>query len=755
MLARSARSLALPLSKALKPSFIAQKPSILSKIGSQFKFSKKGFQRFTKDFEKLTKKPLNGEKPPTPQLPSGGQGSGTEFLISLLLLGTAGMFLHGRNNTSKELSWSEFVEEYVRADNIEKLVVKRKSKVVVVPKNKKDGDETIYFGIGSPDTFERKLDKVQRDLNKKSSEFVPVYYDEAEQSTFMRILPHLILPGVLLFMMTRAPGGKQMNDLFSRGKVSALINPESVKLRFKDVAGVKEAKAEIEEFVGFLKNPKKYSRVGATIPRGALLVGPPGTGKTLLAKACAGEASVPFFSISGSDFIEMFVGVGPSRVRDLFAQARASAPCIVFIDEIDAVARKRNKGSFSGGNDERENTLNQLLVEMDGFKSQEGVVVLAGTNRKDILDTAILRPGRFDRQINLELPDLESRGEIFKVHLAKLKLKHDADLVAERMAALTPGMSGADIANVCNEAAIFAARRNRKKVSLRDFENATDRVVGGLEKRSGFLSPEEKHRVAVHESGHAVTGWFLKYASPLLKVTIIPRASGALGFAQYLPKELHLHSREELEHWICAALGGRVAEELLCGCHTSGAQDDLSKITQIAHQMVTGFGMSDVLGAVSYPNGDPFMSMKPYSEHTGQIIDEEVRRIVTEAEAHTRELLESKKDLLLELAKELEAKETLTEVEIEAILGSRPAGTPDSLRKYVRATVEDSDEEDDGTSSSDYDDSSDSDENENDEQISEHDDDDEEEIEEYEEIDDKGKNNSEESDLYCSKEETK
>jgi AFG3 family protein len=394
---------------------------------------------------------------------------------------------------------------------------------------------------------------------------------------------------------------------------------------FADVAGCDEAKAEIMEFVQFLKDPSRFTNLGAKIPKGALLVGPPGTGKTLLAKATAGESAVPFFSMSGSDFIEMFVGVGPSRVRDLFAQARAAAPCIVFIDEIDAVARARNKGGFGGGNDERENTLNQLLVEMDGFASSEGVVVLAGTNRVDILDKAILRPGRFDRQITVDKPDIAGRKQIFLVHMGKVKLAGEPAVYAQRLAALTPGFVGADIANIVNEAAIHAARGAKARVDLKDFEAAIDRVIGGLERRNSLMTADEKRTVAFHEAGHAIAGWFLEHADPLLKVTIIPRGNGALGFAQYLPKEVTLYTKEALLDRMCMALGGRAAEELTFGRITTGAQDDLDRVTQMAYAMTTVYGMNARLGTLSFPKREENMYNKPYSEATAQVIDDEVR----------------------------------------------------------------------------------------------------------------------------------
>jgi len=437
--------------------------------------------------------------------------------------------------------------------------------------------------------------------------------------------------------------------------------------------------------VQFLKDPSRFTALGAKIPKGALLVGPPGTGKTLLAKATAGEAGSPFFSMSGSDFIEMFVGVGPSRVRDLFAQARAAAPCIIFIDEIDAVARARNKGGFGGGNDERENTLNQLLVEMDGFSTTEGVVVLAGTNRADILDKAILRPGRFDRQILVDKPDLDGRKQIFRVHMGAIKLAGEAAAYSQRLAALTPGFVGADIANICNEAAIHAARSAKDKVDLKDFEAAIDRVVGGLERRSSVMTPEEKRTVAFHEAGHAVAGWFLEHADPLLKVTIIPRSSGALGFAQYLPKEVALYSREALVDRMCMALGGRVSEELnFAGRITTGASDDLDKVTQMATAMVTVYGMNARVGNLSFPRRDERSQIeRPYSDATAQMIDEEVRKLVDECYLRTRALLLDKAAAVAQVAAMLLERETISQKDLQAACGPRAWASNAKLAQYI------------------------------------------------------------------------
>jgi len=485
-------------------------------------------------------------------------------------------------------------------------------------------------------------------------------------------------------------GGGGGRNMFSMGKAFPAGSKDlKSTTTFADVAGMEQAKKEVVEFVDFLKNPAKFEHLGARCPKGGLLVGPPGTGKTLLAKAVAGEAGVPFYSMSGSDFVEMFVGVGPSRVRDLFAQARASAPFIIFLDEIDAVGRKRGKGGFSGGgNDERENTLNQLLVEMDGFASGTGVVVLAGTNRADVLDDALLRPGRFDRQIAIDKPDLAERGSIFLVHLKPVVLSENikVDAVAKRMAALTPGFAGADIANVCNEAAIFAARRSAESVEMVDFERATERVIGGLPKQNSLMSPEEKKTVALHESGHAIAGWFLEHTDPLLKVSIVPRSNGALGFAQYLPDEIRLHSKEAILDRIAMALGGRAAEEMFVGRITTGASDDLDKVTKMAHGMVSVYGMNPELGLVSFSQDDSSQQFyKPYSERVAQIIDKEVRELIDEQYIRVKALLEEKREMMISFSDVLVEKETMVYNDIKEVLGERPFGIKAAYADFVTA----------------------------------------------------------------------
>ncbi|CAI9779055.1 unnamed protein product [Fraxinus pennsylvanica] len=455
---------------------------------------------------------------------------------------------------------------------------------------------------------------------------------------------------------------------------SIFMNPrEQKQVFFKDVAGCDEAKQEIMEFVHFLKNPKKYEELGAKIPKGALLVGPPGTGKTLLAKATAGESDVPFLSISGSDFMEMFVGVGPARVRSLFQEARQCAPSIVFIDEIDAIGRARGRGGFSGGNDERESTLNQLLVEMDGFGTTSGVVVLAGTNRPDILDKALLRPGRFDRQITIDKPDIKGRDQIFRIYLNKLKLDKEPSYYSQRLAALTPGFAGADIANVCNEAALIAARTDSTLITMQHFEAAIDRVIGGLEKKNKVISKLERRTVAYHESGHAVAGWFLEHAEPLLKVTIVPRGTAALGFALYVPNEDLLMTKEQLFDMTCMTLGGRAAEQVLIGKISTGAQNDLEKVTKMTYAQVAVYGFSDKVGLLSFPQRDDAMEMtKPYSSKTAAIIDSEVREWVAKAYGRTLQLIKEHKEHVAEIAELLLEKEVLHQEDLVRVLGERP-----------------------------------------------------------------------------------
>ena len=478
---------------------------------------------------------------------------------------------------------------------------------------------------------------------------------------------------VLVMRKVGGPGGGGgPGGIFNIGKSRAQLFDKGTKVNitFADVAGLDEAKVEVMEIVDFLKSPKKYTALGGKIPKGALLVGPPGTGKTLLAKAMAGEAQVPFFSLSGSDFVEMFVGVGASRVRDLFKQAREKAPCIIFIDEIDAIGRTRGRSAIMS-NDERENTLNQLLVEMDGFGGESGIIILAATNRPDVLDSALLRPGRFDRQISIDRPDVKGREDIFKVHLKPIKISETLDI--HKLAEQTPGFAGADIANVCNEAALIAARKGKDSVDMADFQDAIDRVIGGLEKKNKIILPEEKEIIAYHEAGHAICGWFLEHAYPLLKVTIVPRGTAALGYAQYTPKEQYLYNTDQLMDQICMTLGGRASEDIFFGKISTGASNDLQQITRMAYSMVTVYGMNEKIGNISFydPSAENTFT-KPYSEETGKLIDEEVRNLISLAYVRTKDLLIEKRQQVEILAKELLHKEVLFQSDVETLIGKRP-----------------------------------------------------------------------------------
>ncbi len=489
------------------------------------------------------------------------------------------------------------------------------------------------------------------------------------------LLPFAIIIALWLFVMRRMSGGAggPGGQIFSIGKSKATLfdnKNTNVNVTFADVAGLDEAKEEVVEVVDFLKNPKKYTALGGKIPKGVLLVGPPGTGKTLLAKAVAGEAGVPFFSISGSDFVEMFVGVGASRVRDLFKQAREKAPCIVFIDEIDAIGRARGRGQLQGGNDERENTLNQLLVEMDGFSTDKGVILMAATNRPDILDGALLRPGRFDRQIGIDRPDVKGRKSIFEVHLKNIKISQEVK--SELLAEMTPGFAGADIANICNEAALVAARRNKNQVDLDDFNYALDRVIGGLEKKNKLISPKEKEIIAYHEAGHAICGWYLEHASPLVKVTIVPRGVGTLGYAQYLPKEEYITRTEQLHDRMCMTLGGRAAEKIVFDKISTGAQSDLDQVTKMAYSMVSVFGMNDKVGNVSFYGLAQDQFNKPYSDDTAKMIDEEVRNLIDQQYQRAQNLLTERREELNTLAQALLEKEVILKSDVEKLIGPRP-----------------------------------------------------------------------------------
>lgn len=553
-----------------------------------------------------------------------------------------------------------------------------------------DRGAQYYFPIFDAKYFQEQLDKLQ--ANKPSEQRLRL--DPVDRVGIADIISSygLIILSIILFvflMRRMSSAGGPGGQIFNIGKSRAALfeGGDKVKITFKDVAGLEEAKEEVQEIVEFLKNPSKFTILGGKIPKGALLVGPPGTGKTLLAKAVAGEADVPFFSLSGSDFVEMFVGVGAARVRDLFKQAKAKAPCIIFIDEIDAVGRSRSKGSMPGGNDERENTLNSLLVEMDGFGTDSGVIILAATNRPDTLDSALLRPGRFDRQISIDKPDINGRTQIFQVHLKPLTLGPDVD--AKKLSAQTPGFAGAEIANVCNEAALIAARRDKKFITNQDFTDAIDRVIGGLEKKNKIISPGEKRIVAYHEAGHAIAGWFLEHTDPLVKVSIVPRGVAALGYAQYLPKEQFLYNTEQLIDEMCMALGGRAAEELVFGKISTGALSDLERITKMAYSIVTMYGMNPKLGNVSFYDSkgqNEYGFSKPYSEATSQMIDEEVRSIIDQAYTRTKELLTERRHELEVIAKELLEKEVLLQDDLERLVGKRPFGGQTNYQAHMAGT---------------------------------------------------------------------
>jgi AFG3 family protein len=629
------------------------------------------------------------------------------WVIIILLLLVFGITYFNKNNSVIEINKEKFKDMYLSHD-VKKVVVVNGKYVEVYLKdtaleNEKYKDKFaqrgpfaltqgphFQFQISSVDKFEEDMDKLASKVPKDQRAAFEVDNERSDFSTFLVNwgLLFLILLG-FWFLMRRMTSGGPGGQIFNIGKSkAALFDAENkVKITFADVAGLEEGKEEVKEIVDFLKNPTKFTKLGGKIPKGALLIGPPGTGKTLLAKAVAGEAGVPFFSLSGSDFVEMFVGVGAARVRDLFKQAKEKAPCIIFIDEIDAIGRSRGRGQIPGANDERENTLNSLLVEMDGFSTDSGVIILAATNRPDVLDSALLRPGRFDRQISIDKPDIVGREQIFNVHLKPLKLSKDVD--AKKLAAQTPGFAGAEIANVCNEAALIAARKDKHEIDMNDFQDAIDRVIGGLEKKNKIISPEEKKIVAYHEAGHAVAGWFLEHADPLVKVSIVPRGVAALGYAQYLPKEQFLYTTEQLFDEMCMTLGGRAAEEIVFGKISTGALSDLERITKMAYSMVTMYGMNSKIGNISFYDSkqSEYSFNKPYSEATAETIDQEVRAIIQEAYDRTKQLLIDKRKELELIAQELLKKEIIFQTDLEVLIGKRPFERETTYQAYTNRKV--------------------------------------------------------------------
>ncbi len=658
-----------------------------------------------------SKKPLR-RLPNIPKRPQKVPKFNIFWVYGAIILGIFAMnFLFSSDNV-QQVSYTTFEKEMLIPGDVQKIVSYKaddivKAEVFIKDSKKEDPKYKKYkstssfaspskgpmvvFNAASTDQLDQLLKESQANVpaeNQVKAETISKSNPWA--SVFLNILlPVLLFAGIWIFMMRRMSGGGGGGggQIFNIGKSKAtLFDKESqVNITFNDVAGLEEAKTEVMEIVDFLKNPKKYTNLGGKIPKGALLVGSPGTGKTLLAKAVAGEAQVPFFSLSGSDFVEMFVGVGASRVRDLFKQAKDKAPCIIFIDEIDAIGRARGKGGMMGGNDERENTLNQLLVEMDGFGTDSGIIILAATNRPDVLDSALMRPGRFDRQVSIDKPDLLGREQIFKVHLKPIKTAEVVD--AKKLSAQTPGFAGAEIANVCNEAALIAARRNKEYVDMQDFQDAIDRVIGGLEKKNKIISPEEKKIVAYHEAGHAIAGWFLEHADPLVKVSIVPRGVAALGYAQYLPKEQFLYTTEQLTDGMCMTMGGRVAEDIVFGKISTGAQNDLERITKLAYAMVTIYGMNKTIGNVSFHDPqNEYNFNKPYSEKTSEMIDHEVRTLIGEVYDTTKQLLIDNREGLEKLAQKLIEKEILFQADLEEILGKRPFDNRTTYDEFVNGT---------------------------------------------------------------------
>jgi len=659
-----------------------------------------------KQFEKM--KDRFGKKPTNPF--GGGNGNGSNggnsfyWIYGLVIVGLLGFVFFGQDFEGRvyEVDQTQFEQNMLAKGDVREIVIvnekiaeitinqdslkltryfqpDKSGKMVQLFPNPKSAPGP-HFKVSVPDVkdFLEQVRMVQTNANLPIQLRVsPSRQDRTEWSDHLGwMLPIAIMVVLWIVMMRRMGGGGSggAGQIFNIGKSKAVLfdKDSNVNVTFNDVAGLDGAKVEIMEIVDFLKNPKKYTDLGAKIPKGALLVGPPGTGKTLLAKAVAGEAKVPFFSLSGSDFVEMFVGVGASRVRDLFKQAKEKSPCIIFIDEIDAIGRARGKNAAAGGNDERENTLNQLLTEMDGFGTNSGVIILAATNRADILDRALMRAGRFDRQIYVDMPDVVERQEIFKVHLKKIKI--DATVDVEFLAKQTPGFSGADIANICNEAALIAARANKKQVTKQDFLDAVDRIIAGLEKKNKIITPSEKRVIAFHEAGHATVSWMCEYASPLIKVTIVPRGR-SLGAAWYLPEERQITTTEQIVDEMCATLGGRAAEEIIFGKISTGALSDLEKITRQAYASIVYYGLNDKIGNVSYYDSSgqsEYSFNKPYSENTAKIIDEEVKKMIDIAYARTKTILLANKEKLTQLAEKLLEQEVIFKEDLEAIFGKRP-----------------------------------------------------------------------------------
>jgi AFG3 family protein len=629
------------------------------------------------------------------------------WIILVLVAVVLGISYINKSGELVEITESRF-EDMVEARNVKKLVQIKSDNIWIIEitlkedalqnaKYKQEIERSSPWGVkpngphykmkvGSIDKFIEKYELLQKNVSRADQIDLKVE-ERQDYTSFLFNMGFLVLLvlGFWMLMRRMTGGGGPGGQIFNIGKSkAALFDAENkVRITFADVAGLEEAKEEVKEIVDFLKTPQKFTKLGGKIPKGALLVGPPGTGKTLLAKAVAGEAGVPFFSLSGSDFVEMFVGVGAARVRDLFKQAKEKAPCIVFIDEIDAIGRSRGRGQMPGANDERENTLNSLLVEMDGFATDSGVIILAATNRPDVLDSALLRPGRFDRQISIDKPDIGGREHIFKVHLKPIKLSKDVDV--KKLAAQTPGFAGAEIANVCNEAALIAARRDKSEVDMQDFQDAIDRVIGGLEKKTKIISPEEKRIVAYHEAGHAVAGWFLEHADPLVKVSIVPRGVAALGYAQYLPKEQFLYQTEQLIDEMCMTFGGRAAEEIVFNKISTGALSDLERITKMAYSMVTVYGMNKEIGNISFYDSkqSDYSFNKPYSEATAEKIDKEVKKIIDNAFERTKSLLTDHREHLEIIAKELLEKEILFQSDLERLIGKRPFAHQTTYEKFT------------------------------------------------------------------------